>query len=74
MRVAMVCPYAWDVPGGVQSHIAGLAAALTGRGHEVEVLTPDSLDHRNKALYQFAKEQGIGSYDGMDVGPAHATH
>jgi phosphatidylinositol alpha-mannosyltransferase len=40
MRVAMVCPYAWDVPGGVQSHIAGLSAALTDRGHDVEVLTP----------------------------------
>lgn len=42
MRVAMVCPYAWDVPGGVQSHIVGLSAALTERGHEVEVLTPVS--------------------------------
>ena len=36
----MVCPYAWDAPGGVQSHIAGLSAALTVRGHDVEVLTP----------------------------------
>jgi hypothetical protein len=41
---------------------------------KVEVHTPDSLDRRNKFFYQFAKEQGLGSYDGMDVGPANAAH
>jgi len=40
MRVALVSPYAWDRPGGVQSHIRGLAAALRERGHEVLVLAP----------------------------------
>lgn len=40
MRVALVCPYAWDRPGGVQSHVRGLAAALRDRGHEVLVLAP----------------------------------
>ncbi|WP_039831031.1 glycosyltransferase family 4 protein [Nocardiopsis valliformis] len=40
MRVGIVCPYAWDVPGGVQQHIGDLAEALTAMGHEVSVLAP----------------------------------
>ncbi|HEX2235919.1 MAG TPA: glycosyltransferase family 4 protein [Actinomycetota bacterium] len=40
MRVALVCPYAWDRPGGVQSHVRALARALRRRGHEVGVLAP----------------------------------
>ncbi len=35
-----MCPYAWDRPGGVQSHVRSLAAALRGRGHDVLVLAP----------------------------------
>jgi phosphatidylinositol alpha-mannosyltransferase len=40
MRVGLVCPYTWDVPGGVQEHIRGLADALIDLGHEVSVITP----------------------------------
>ncbi len=40
MKVGLVCPYAWDVPGGVRSHVADLAVALTDHGHEVSVLAP----------------------------------
>jgi phosphatidylinositol alpha-mannosyltransferase len=40
MRVGLVCPYSFDVPGGVQNHVLGLAAALRRRGHEVSVLAP----------------------------------
>lgn len=39
-RVALVCPYAWTTPGGVQTHVAGLAAELRSRGAEVDVLAP----------------------------------
>jgi len=42
MRVAVVCPYAWDRPGGVQSHVRSLARSLRGRGHDVEVIAPSS--------------------------------
>ncbi len=42
MRVALVCPYAWDRFGGVQSHVRSLAAALRTRGHDVLVLAPHS--------------------------------
>ena len=36
----MVCPYTWDVPGGVQEHIKDLAEALIGLGHVVSVISP----------------------------------
>lgn len=44
MRVGLVCPYAFDVPGGVQFHIRDLAEHLIGRGHEVSVLAPTEED------------------------------
>ncbi|TDD86342.1 glycosyltransferase family 1 protein [Actinomadura darangshiensis] len=40
MRAGIVCPYTWDVPGGVQQHIGDLAEALISLGHEVSVITP----------------------------------
>ena len=41
----MVCPYAFDVPGGVQYHVRDLAEHLIGLGHEVGVLAPaDGVD------------------------------
>lgn len=40
MRIGIVCPYSWDVPGGVQYHVRDLAVHLIARGHEVSVLAP----------------------------------
>ncbi|MCW2743164.1 MAG: pimA [Blastococcus sp.] len=40
MRIGLVCPYQWDVPGGVQYHVRDLATTLRGMGQHVEVLTP----------------------------------
>jgi len=42
MRIGMVCPYSFDVPGGVQSHVLQLAEVLHNHGHEVSVLAPSS--------------------------------
>ncbi|WAC89654.1 glycosyltransferase family 4 protein [Mycobacterium sp. Aquia_213] len=42
MRIGMVCPYSFDVPGGVQSHVLQLAEVLRDQGHEVSVLAPAS--------------------------------
>ncbi len=42
MRIGMVCPYSFDVPGGVQSHVLQLAEVMHGRGHDVSVLAPSS--------------------------------
>ena len=44
MRIGIACPYSWDVPGGVQSHIRDLAEALIGMGHEVSVIAPADED------------------------------
>ncbi len=46
MRIGMVCPYAWDVPGGVRSHVADLTAELRQRGHYVDILAPVDDDSR----------------------------
>ena len=40
MRIGIVCPYSWDVPGGVQFHIRDLAEYLISNGHEASVLAP----------------------------------
>jgi phosphatidyl-myo-inositol alpha-mannosyltransferase len=40
MRVGLVCPYDWEVPGGVREHISGLAEALIELGHQVSVIAP----------------------------------
>src|SRR6195952_3606839 len=38
----MVCPYLFDVPGGVQAPVLQLAEVMRGYGHEVSVLAPSS--------------------------------
>ena len=43
MRIGMVCPYSFDVPGGVQSHVLQLAEVMRARGHDVSVLAPASV-------------------------------
>jgi phosphatidyl-myo-inositol alpha-mannosyltransferase len=40
MRIGIVCPYDWEVPGGVREHISGLAEALIELGHDVSVIAP----------------------------------
>ena len=40
MRVGIVCPYSWDIPGGVQAHVRDLAEELISLGHQVSVLAP----------------------------------
>ena len=42
MRIGMICPYSFDVPGGVQAHVTELAHVFIDRGHEVSVLAPAS--------------------------------
>jgi phosphatidyl-myo-inositol alpha-mannosyltransferase len=40
MRIGIVCPYTWDVPGGVKQHVRDLAEALVASGHDVSVIAP----------------------------------
>jgi phosphatidyl-myo-inositol alpha-mannosyltransferase len=44
MRVGIVCPYSFEVPGGVQRHVHDLAETLMTLGHEVSVLAPADED------------------------------
>ena len=40
MKVGLVSPYPWDVPGGVVAHIRDLAETLIEFGHDVSVISP----------------------------------
>ncbi|MFD9948055.1 glycosyltransferase family 4 protein [Nonomuraea sp. NPDC059023] len=44
MRIGIVCPYSWDMPGGVKQHIDDLAQALIAQDHEVSVIAPAADD------------------------------
>ena len=39
-RIGIICPYGWDTPGGVRSHVDDLAQYLIAQGHHVSVLAP----------------------------------
>ncbi len=49
-RIGIVCPYGWDTPGGVQSHVRDLAEYLIRQGHYVSVLAP-AIDEENLPDY-----------------------
>lgn len=40
MRIGLVCPYSFEVPGGVQYHVRDLALWLRANGHTASVLAP----------------------------------
>lgn len=42
MKLAVVSPYSWAHPGGVNNHIEGLSRELARRGHEITIIAPDS--------------------------------
>jgi phosphatidyl-myo-inositol alpha-mannosyltransferase len=44
LRIALVSPYDLTVPGGVQSHVEHLAAALRDHGDEVALVGPGAAD------------------------------
>jgi phosphatidyl-myo-inositol alpha-mannosyltransferase len=50
LRVGIVCPYSFDVPGGVQNHVLGLARYLRHAGHRPSVLAPGQLGPSCEAL------------------------
>lgn len=53
MRIGIVCPYSFEVPGGVQAHVRDLAEALIDIGHHVSVLAPAD-DESDLAAYVVA--------------------
>jgi hypothetical protein len=42
LRICLVTPFSWSQPHDVNEHVAGAAAALRERGHEVSVLAPSN--------------------------------
>jgi len=40
VKIGIVCPYSFDIPGGVQYHVRDLAEVFIAQGHDVSVLAP----------------------------------
>jgi phosphatidylinositol alpha-mannosyltransferase len=78
MRVGIVSPYPWDVPGGVVAHIADLAEALIARGHDVAVMTPVDDDETPLPSYVTRAGRSVpipynGSVSRLLIGPVSGT-
>lgn len=74
MKIGLVCPYAWDVPGGVQAHVHDLAMTLISRGHDISVLAP--VDNEDTIVEDFVVDAGRpialpynGSVAKLNIGP-----
>ncbi len=77
MRIGIVCPYSWDVPGGVQQHVRDLAETLIELGHEVSVIAPADED-RPLPPYVVAAGRAVpvpynGSVARLSFGPLSAN-
>jgi phosphatidyl-myo-inositol alpha-mannosyltransferase len=78
VRIGLVCPYQWDVPGGVQYHVRDLAHTLRGLGHHVEVLTPAEREESLPAEFFTWAGRTVpipynGSMASVQFGPVSAT-
>ncbi|WP_370949048.1 glycosyltransferase family 4 protein [Amycolatopsis sp. cg5] len=73
MKIGIVCPYSFDVPGGVQGHVVDLARVLIDRGHTVSVLAPADEDSDVPSfVHPAGKALGIpynGSVARLQFGP-----
>ncbi|MGI8696366.1 MAG: glycosyltransferase family 4 protein [Mycobacteriales bacterium] len=77
MRIGLVCPYTWDVPGGVQFHVRDLAETLLQLGHHVQVLTPAD-DESTLPTYAVSAGRAVpvrynGSVARLQFGPVAAA-
>jgi phosphatidylinositol alpha-mannosyltransferase len=78
VRIGIVCPYLWDIPGGVQAHVRDLAGTLIGLGHQVSVLTPGDEDSPSLPSYVVAAGRTVpipynGSVARLQFGLVSAT-
>jgi phosphatidyl-myo-inositol alpha-mannosyltransferase len=76
MRIGIVCPYSFDVPGGVQFHVRDLAEHLIRQGHQVSVLAPANDDTPVPAYVEAAGRAVPVKYNGsvarLTFGPVSA--
>jgi predicted metal-dependent phosphoesterase TrpH len=68
VKIGFVSPFDWSQPHDVNEHVAGVAAALRARGHEVTVLVPSSRA-RDLTAGRHALQDG-GAVETIAVGPA----
>src|SRR6187455_3013986 len=77
LRICLVTPYAWSVPHDTNEHVAGVAAALRARGHDVVVLAPSSrsadLVAGRRALQQGRLEDVVALSRAVPVSPRSAV-
>ncbi|HMC71148.1 MAG TPA: glycosyltransferase family 4 protein, partial [Mycobacteriales bacterium] len=78
MKVGLVSPYPWDVPGGVVQHVRDLAETLLELGHDVSVITP--VDDEDAPLPSYVTRAGRsvpvpynGSVSRLTFGPLSLT-
>jgi phosphatidyl-myo-inositol alpha-mannosyltransferase len=77
LRIGIVCPYSFQVPGGVQNHVHDLAEALIRLGHEVSVLAPAE-EGADLPSYVVSAGRAVpvrynGSVARLSFGPVSAT-
>jgi phosphatidylinositol alpha-mannosyltransferase len=76
VRIGMVCPYSFDVPGGAQFHVRDLAEHLLELGHSVSVLAPADDDTPVPAYVESAGRAVPVRYNGsvarVAMGPVSA--
>ena len=77
MRIGIVCPYAWDSPGGVVAHVHDLARVLQRMGHVVSVLAPSESDeHLPSFVTSTGRPRSVrynGSVAKLAFGPVTAS-
>src|SRR5690349_2037338 len=76
LRIALVCPYSFSVPGGVQRHVGGLAAYLRSLGAAVDVFAPVDDPQAAAGVIGVGRSLGIhdnGSVTRLALSPAAAA-
>src|SRR6185295_19461695 len=75
VRVALLCPYSWSHPGGVQAHVAGLARALARRGVSADIIAPLDGEAGSAGIVRAGRSISVrsnGSVQRVAISPAAA--
>jgi phosphatidylinositol alpha-mannosyltransferase len=68
MKIAHVCPYDIDRPGGVQAHILAIAGALQSLGHSVTIMAPNISGRGIERLENGVKVARFGQARSISLG------